>query len=160
MGSSEIACGSANPRADVEQLHSRTQVHLRGDRFGSFAAANVEFVNDGEIVRRDAGTRLTGRFECRKNALFEICRCVMLRDADFGGMIACSHAGLPSFVCYMRRKSWRFPSVSGGGTENRVNDFHVREGVFERNRNFAIPAYGARESVALNRILIAGGNLF
>src|SRR5258707_5976179 len=103
VGRSKIAGGPANPRPDIEQTHSGTQVHLRGDRFGGFAAANVEFVDEGEIVRRDAVARLTGRFERGKNALFEILRGVMLGDAGFGESIAGGHGRFPSlyanFIC-------------------------------------------------------------
>jgi len=93
---SEISGGTSNPRADFEQTNSRSQIHLRGDRFGGFAAANVEFVHYGEIVRRDAVMRFTRRFERGKNALREILRRVMLRGAGFGGTIVGGHARFPS----------------------------------------------------------------
>src|SRR4029077_8258435 len=91
-----MAGGSANPRADVEQSHAQAQVHLCSDRFGGFAAANVEFVHGGKVVCGDAVARLTGRFEDHKNALLEIFRRVVLRDADFSVTIVSRHAGLPS----------------------------------------------------------------
>src|SRR5215470_8472163 len=53
----------------------------------------------------------------------------------------------------------RFPAPRAGRTENRVNDLHVAEGIFERHRDFGVFEDGAREGVVLNRVMVADRNL-
>src|SRR5260370_3803123 len=52
-----------------------------------------------------------------------------------------------------------FPLLGPSGAKDRVDDFHVGEGVFEWNGNFAILADSAGENITLNRVLVACRNL-
>ena len=53
-----------------------------------------------------------------------------------------------------------FPAAGFGGTEERVNDRHVADGVFQGIRDFLVFANGLREKISLNRVLIADGKGF
>src|SRR5258708_14552000 len=65
-----------------------------------------------------------------------------------------------ALAMYAPRKSWPFPLAGPGGAKDRVDDFHVGLGVFERNGNFAIVADSAGENITLNRVLVACRNLY
>jgi hypothetical protein len=52
------------------------------------------------------------------------------------------------------------PSSGISGTEDRFEAGHVSDGVFDRNRNFAVSPHHPRENISLNGALIADRESF
>ena len=68
--SCKVAGWTADTTADIQQMHSRSQVHERGQGFGCLACAEVKLIHPAEIVRGELLRILACSSKAVENSIF------------------------------------------------------------------------------------------